>query len=56
MQLQIPKDNVQDCEQSIGRCFVAAIKTTKFGGDVAYAEVEAAEWGINIAKEAGLQQ
>lgn len=40
---------------STGRCLVASIKTTKFWGDVSYAEAEVVEWGINITKEAGLQ-
>lgn len=40
---------------STRKCITVAIKTSKFKGDVAYVEVEAAEWGIHIAKEAGMQ-
>lgn len=36
-----------------GRCLATVKKTTKFGGDVAYAKAKAAKWGINIANEAG---
>ncbi|KAL9432499.1 hypothetical protein AB3S75_027519 [Citrus x aurantiifolia] len=33
----------------------AAIKKSKFTGDVSYVEAEAAEWGLCIAKEVGLK-
>ena len=38
---------------STRRCLAAIKKTTKFGGDMAYAKAKVAKWGINIAKEAG---
>ncbi|KAL9457035.1 hypothetical protein AB3S75_006131 [Citrus x aurantiifolia] len=38
-----------------GKCMAAAIKKSKFTGDVSYVEAEAAEWGLYIAKEAGLK-
>lgn len=40
---------------STGKCITAAIKKSKFKGDVSYVEAEAAEWGLSIAKEAGLK-
>lgn len=39
---------------STGKSIAAAIKTTKFHGDVAYAEEETASWGFQVAKNAGL--
>lgn len=35
---------------STGNVMAAAIKTSKFYGDVAYAEAEAASWGLQVAK------
>ena len=40
---------------STRKCLAVAIKTSRFGRDVTYVEVEAAEQGIKIAQEAGLQ-
>lgn len=39
---------------SVGKAIAAAVKTTKFYGDVAYAEAEAVIWGLQVAKNAGL--
>lgn len=39
---------------SAGKAIAVAIKTTKFYGDVAFAEAETASWGLQVAKNAGL--
>lgn len=40
---------------SIGKCIIASSKTATFKSDVLFVEAEAVEWGVCIAKEAGMQ-
>lgn len=39
---------------STRKAIAAAIKTSKFHGDVAYVEAEAARWGLQVATNAGI--
>lgn len=39
----------------VGKVIAAAVKTSKFHGDIAFAEAEAMEWGMQIAEHACLR-
>lgn len=41
------------CRDEAGNVLAAAIKLSKFNGDVAFVEAEAMEWGIQMAAQAG---
>lgn len=41
--------------ESTGKCIIASIKIATFKGDVLFVDAEAVEWGVCIAKEAGMQ-
>lgn len=38
---------------STGNAIVAAVKTSRFHGDVSYTEAEAVRWGLQAAEDAG---